>query len=673
MLVDGAKYGDVEIPVFCYEPKLGQPVGACRMCLVEIEGIPKLQTACSTPVKDGMVVHTQTDARAATRSSAVVEFLLINHPLDCPVCDKGGECPLQDISFGWGAGHARASSSPSATSEAARALAADRDRPRALHPLLPLRALLAGDLRGLPAGPARARRALLRRHVRRPPVRRAVQRQHHRAVPGRRAHLARLPLPRAPVGHRGRRLGLHAAARRSATSSSPCATSACMRVLARDHDEVDDGWLCDKGRFAYQSIHVDERITEPLVRDGGELRPASGSARWTRPASALEGARAARAAALAGGETTNEEGFLLARLLRDGLGSPHVDSRAGGALAARARRARSRDPALQADGPRPRVRRTRSSCSTASRSTTRRSSTCASARACAATAPGSRSPASRPSALDPNAERVAALRARRRRGAAGRARRRARRASGDVDGLAAAAGATARRRARARRGCSRGAGARRRDPLGRAPGARRRGAARGRARCSTSPRGCGSPDRDGAGLLEVPAAANGRGLREAGVLPDHGPGLADAAAPRAAAPRGSPPALAERRADRAATCCTPTRCARTPTAALWERALDARDAAVIAHASLLTDDAARARRRRLPGRVLRREGGHGHAPRRAPPAPAPGDRPPRARCAPGGACWPSWPRALGSPARRASTGADGHAQLVRGGARSTPA
>ncbi|MDX6717283.1 MAG: NADH-quinone oxidoreductase subunit, partial [Baekduia sp.] len=58
MLVDGAKHGDVEIPVFCYEPKLGQPVGACRMCLVEIEGIPKLQTACSTPVKDGMVVHT---------------------------------------------------------------------------------------------------------------------------------------------------------------------------------------------------------------------------------------------------------------------------------------------------------------------------------------------------------------------------------------------------------------------------------------------------------------------------------------------------------------------------------------------------------------------------------------------------------------------------------------
>src|SRR5690349_6223721 len=106
MLVDGAKYGDVEIPVFCYEPKLGAPVGACRMCLVEIEGIPKLQTACSTPVRDGMVVYTQ-NARVHEAQNAVVEFLLVNHPLDCPVCDKGGECPLQDISMGWGPGRSR--------------------------------------------------------------------------------------------------------------------------------------------------------------------------------------------------------------------------------------------------------------------------------------------------------------------------------------------------------------------------------------------------------------------------------------------------------------------------------------------------------------------------------------------------------------------------------------
>ena len=106
MLVDAAKGGDVEIPVFCYEPKLGGPVGACRMCLVEVEGIPKLQTACSTPVRDGMVVYTRTD-RVIEAQSAVVEFLLVNHPLDCPVCDKGGECPLQDIAMGWGPGRSR--------------------------------------------------------------------------------------------------------------------------------------------------------------------------------------------------------------------------------------------------------------------------------------------------------------------------------------------------------------------------------------------------------------------------------------------------------------------------------------------------------------------------------------------------------------------------------------
>ena len=85
------------------------------MCLVEIEGIPKLQTSCSTPVKDGMVVYTQTD-RVKGAQNAVVEFLLVNHPLDCPVCDKGGECPLQDISYGWGPGRSRFQSTTSATS-----------------------------------------------------------------------------------------------------------------------------------------------------------------------------------------------------------------------------------------------------------------------------------------------------------------------------------------------------------------------------------------------------------------------------------------------------------------------------------------------------------------------------------------------------------------------------
>ena len=98
-------------------------------------------------------------------------------------------------------------------------------------------------------------------------------------------------------------------------------------MLARDHDEVDDGWLCDKGRFAYQAIHVDERITVPLVRDGGSLREVS----WERAlqTAAAIGRHAGHVGALVGGQATNEEGFLLARLMREHLDSSDIDSRLG--------------------------------------------------------------------------------------------------------------------------------------------------------------------------------------------------------------------------------------------------------------------------------------------------------------------------------------------------------
>ncbi len=102
LLVEAAKQVGVEIPVFCYHPKL-KPVGACRMCLVEIEKMPRLQTACTTPVGANMVVKTQSEL-AKGGQGAVISLLLANHPLDCPVCDKGGECPLQDNTFGYGPG-----------------------------------------------------------------------------------------------------------------------------------------------------------------------------------------------------------------------------------------------------------------------------------------------------------------------------------------------------------------------------------------------------------------------------------------------------------------------------------------------------------------------------------------------------------------------------------------
>src|SRR5207253_4887683 len=107
-LVEAGLAAGIEIPVFCYEPRLGPPVGACRMCLCEVEGMPKLQAACTMTAQDGMIVRTaQTSAKAAEGQEATLEFILVNHPLDCPVCDKGGECPLQDLTFRWGPGNTR--------------------------------------------------------------------------------------------------------------------------------------------------------------------------------------------------------------------------------------------------------------------------------------------------------------------------------------------------------------------------------------------------------------------------------------------------------------------------------------------------------------------------------------------------------------------------------------
>src|SRR3954453_15846303 len=107
-LVETAASAGIEIPVFCYEPRLGAPVGACRMCLVEVEGLPKLQAGWGLTAQDGMVGKTAaTSQKAADGQNATLEFILVNHPLDCPVCDKGGECPLQDLTFRYGPGSTR--------------------------------------------------------------------------------------------------------------------------------------------------------------------------------------------------------------------------------------------------------------------------------------------------------------------------------------------------------------------------------------------------------------------------------------------------------------------------------------------------------------------------------------------------------------------------------------
>ncbi len=349
MLVDAAKQGDVEIPYFCYEPKLGEPVGACRMCLVEIEGIPKLQTSCSTPVKDGMVVHTQTD-RVREAQNAVVEFLLINHPLDCPVCDKGGECPLQDITFGWGRGISRMVE-PKRHFQKPLALsplvAIDRERCILCYRCVRFSQEIAEDYQLIFT--ERGAHTYVGTHDGHPYV---------APFSGNIIELCPVgALTSQPYRFRARPWDIESAGSICTLCPAQCNVSftvrdeRAMRVLSRDHEGnegVDDGWLCDKGRFAYQAIHSDDRITRPLVRDGDELREVS----WER---AMETARglakhSGRTGALVGGGVSNEEGFLLQKVLREGLGSNDIDSRGGGEISAVSARALAA-PELQASVP----------------------------------------------------------------------------------------------------------------------------------------------------------------------------------------------------------------------------------------------------------------------------------------------------------------------------------
>ncbi|HEY0318349.1 MAG TPA: NADH-quinone oxidoreductase subunit NuoG [Solirubrobacterales bacterium] len=321
MLHDAARKGDVEIPYFCYEPKLGDPVGACRMCLVEIEGIPKLQTSCSTPVRDGMVVHTRTE-QVKHAQSAVVEFLLVNHPLDCPVCDKGGECPLQDITMGWGPGKSRVIDEkrhfPKPV-ELSPLVAIDRERCILCYRCVRFSQEVSEDsqLQLLERGD----RTFVGTFDERPYV----------------APFHGNITDICPVGaltnytyrFRARPWDVEEAGSVCTICPSQCNVSFTVRdekvkrVITRDNAEVDDGWICDRGRYGFEMFADEKRVDRPRLKGGVE-------ADWPQAIeAAAKGLQAAggRVAAIIG-DASNEEGFLVQRILRDALGSPHVESRA---------------------------------------------------------------------------------------------------------------------------------------------------------------------------------------------------------------------------------------------------------------------------------------------------------------------------------------------------------
>jgi NADH-quinone oxidoreductase subunit G len=315
-IVETALAAGIEIPVFCYEPRLGDPVGACRMCLVELEGVPKLQTGCTLTATDGMVVKTaRTSEKAAAGQNGTLEFILVNHPLDCPVCDKGGECPLQDLTFRYGPGNTRMQYekqtfekpipiSPtialdrercilcyrctrfsSDVSEDGQLVAANRGAASVITTFedLPYSGAFTGNVTELcPVG------ALLPTQYR---------------FEGRPWEIVDVPTVcgLCPVG-----CNINVTVREAKVK----------RVQSRNHPEIDEGWICDKGRFAFTHLRADDRLTAPR-RHHHEIAWDDAIDEAER---LLRAAHGRVAIALSGSETV-EQAYALGRLLRVGLDS----------------------------------------------------------------------------------------------------------------------------------------------------------------------------------------------------------------------------------------------------------------------------------------------------------------------------------------------------------------
>jgi NADH-quinone oxidoreductase subunit G len=324
LILDAAKKLGIEIPIFCSHPKM-EPVAVCRMCLIEVEKMPKLQPACAVYVSDGMVVRTRTD-QVRTYQNGVLEFLLTNHPLDCPICDKGGECPLQDQTYAYGPGASRYDFPKKHFDKAvplSDKILLDRERCILCWRCTRFSEEISGE-REL-ALIERGKETMIGTFNNEPatseyqgnwteicPVGALTSRQ-YRFV-SRPWDLDRTAsiCPGCSMG-----CNIHLDARSNRVG----------RFQSRENLAVDDGWLCDFGRYSFPSFQRDGS-EKPRVRRDGRLYEVS----YEQAIAAAADALASTGGAVAGWVSpaaTNEELFLFQRLFREVLGSTHLDHRAG--------------------------------------------------------------------------------------------------------------------------------------------------------------------------------------------------------------------------------------------------------------------------------------------------------------------------------------------------------
>jgi len=335
LLIKAAQEHGVYIPRFCWHERM-KPVGMCRMCLVEVEGVRGFPPACTTPVADGLVCNTQSDAVKKIQDG-VLEFLLVNHPLDCPVCDRGGECPLQDQTLAFGPGESRFI-----------------EEKRHFEKPIPLSDLVLLDReRCIQCG----RCTRFADEIAGDPLIDFVDRGDRMQV----LNFADQPFDSyfsgntvqiCPVGAlTARQYRFKARPWDLATVETSCnacavqcrgalqsSSNRLVRLLGVDSEPVNHGWLCDKGRYGIEWVHSERRVLEPHRRVGGELRQVSWPDALEAAAGLLRDALdhhgADSIALLGGARATNEDSYAFARLMKGVIGTDNVDAQMGDGLPA---------------------------------------------------------------------------------------------------------------------------------------------------------------------------------------------------------------------------------------------------------------------------------------------------------------------------------------------------
>ncbi len=330
LLIEAARQAGIEIPSFCYYEGLTLQA-ACRMCLVEVEKTPKLQVGCTLPVGEGMVVHTESPVVKEARKGTL-EFLLTNHPLDCPVCDKGGECELQDMVFRYGAGQSRFVERKVHVDEKQLSPVVYFDAPRCILCYRCVR--ICNEGMGVNALGVSDRGVV------------------SAIVPNFEDHLecdeCGACIDICPVGaltsgtyrYQTRPWEMNHVGTICTHCADGCRTTLgvrndkIIRGNNRDHSGINGEFLCIKGRYAFDFVEHPDRLQSPMLRTEDGFKPIS----WSKALEAVAGRflnvrdRSGKFGIIGSNHTTNEENFFLAKFARQGLGTHNLDHHRTGDL-----------------------------------------------------------------------------------------------------------------------------------------------------------------------------------------------------------------------------------------------------------------------------------------------------------------------------------------------------